>query len=70
MKLLQGLPDDFDIPPFKVEAKCQGLRNGVPLAMGRAMAKAVREWQGRLTRKRLGLFASAPDVPAPNIVAN
>jgi DNA (cytosine-5)-methyltransferase 1 len=39
----QGLPDDFDIPPFTVSAKCQAVGNGVPLAMGRAIAKAVRE---------------------------
>lgn len=39
----QGLPDTFDLPGFTVEAKCRAVGNGVPLAMGRAMAKAVRE---------------------------
>ena len=39
----QGLPGDFDIPPFTVEGKCKAVGNGVPLAMGRAMAKAVKE---------------------------
>jgi DNA (cytosine-5)-methyltransferase 1 len=38
----QGLPDDFDLPGFTVAAKCQAVANGVPLAMGRAIAKAVR----------------------------
>lgn len=39
----QGLSHDFDIPPFTVEAKCKAVGNGVPLAMGRAMARAVKE---------------------------
>lgn len=39
----QCLPEGFDIPPFKVEAKCKAVGNGVPLPMGRAIAKAVRE---------------------------
>jgi len=43
---LQGLPDDFDLPEMKVEAKCQAVGNGVPLAMGRALAKAVLELEG------------------------
>jgi DNA (cytosine-5)-methyltransferase 1 len=37
----QGLPDDFDLPPFTVAAKVKAVGNGVPLAMGRAVAKAV-----------------------------
>jgi DNA (cytosine-5)-methyltransferase 1 len=40
---LQGLPDDFDIPPFKVEAKHAAIGNGVPLPMGRAVARAVKQ---------------------------
>jgi DNA (cytosine-5)-methyltransferase 1 len=39
---LQGLPDDFDLPPFSVAAKVKAVGNGVPLAMGRAVAKAVK----------------------------
>lgn len=39
---LQGLPEGFDLPPFTVEAKCQAVFNGVPLPMGRAVARAVR----------------------------
>lgn len=39
----QGLPPDFDLPGFTVAAKCKAIGNGVPLAMGRAVARAVRE---------------------------
>jgi DNA (cytosine-5)-methyltransferase 1 len=40
-KRLQGLPREFDIPPFTVAAKVMAVGNGVPLAMGRAIARAV-----------------------------
>lgn len=43
---LQGLPEDFDIPPFRTEAKVRAIGNGVPLAMGRAVAKAVKRALG------------------------
>lgn len=39
----QGLPDDFDLPSFTVAAKCKAVGNGVPLPMGRAIARAVKE---------------------------
>jgi len=39
---LQGLPEDFDIPPFKRIALGKAIGNGVPLPMGRAVAKAVK----------------------------
>ena len=40
---LQGLPDGFlDDAPFTVAGKCQVLGNGVPLPMGRAIARAVK----------------------------
>lgn len=44
----QGLPEDFDIPPFTVAAKVKAIGNGVPLPMGRAVARAVKKaigWQ-------------------------
>jgi DNA (cytosine-5)-methyltransferase 1 len=41
-KRAQGLPDDFDLPPFTVAAKVKAVGNGVPLAMGRAVARAVQ----------------------------
>ena len=41
---LQGLPEDFTADsPFKREALRIMLGNGVPLAMGRALARAVKE---------------------------
>lgn len=40
---LQGLPSDFDLEPFTVAAKCKAVGNGVPLPMGRAIARAVKE---------------------------
>ncbi len=39
----QGLPEGFDLPPFTVSAKRQAIGNGVPLPMGRALARAVKE---------------------------
>jgi site-specific DNA-cytosine methylase len=41
---LQGLPDNFTADmPFTVQGKRQVLGNGVPLPMGRAIARAVRK---------------------------
>lgn len=38
----QGLPADFmDGTPFTVAGKCKAVGNGVPLPMGRAVARAV-----------------------------
>jgi site-specific DNA-cytosine methylase len=38
------LPGDFlSLAPFTTEAKRHAIGNGVPLPMGRAIAKAVRE---------------------------
>jgi DNA (cytosine-5)-methyltransferase 1 len=39
----QGLPADFDLPGFTVAAKVKAIGNGVPLPMGRAVARAVRQ---------------------------
>lgn len=41
-KRLQGLPPEFDLPPFTVQAKIRALGNAVPLPLGRAVAKAVK----------------------------
>lgn len=38
---LQGLPQDFDLPGFTRQAAYEAVGNGVPLPMGRAVAKAV-----------------------------
>lgn len=39
----QGLPDGFELPGWTVEGKCKAVGNGVPIPMGRAIARAVRE---------------------------
>jgi len=45
---LQGLPADFlSESPFTVSGKRQAVGNGVPLPMGRAIAKAVRAALGK-----------------------
>lgn len=44
----QGLPDDFDLPPFTVAGKIKAIGNGVPLPLGRAIARAVKEAIGGL----------------------
>jgi DNA (cytosine-5)-methyltransferase 1 len=41
-KRLQGLPADFDLLGFTVTAKVRAIGNGVPLPMGRAVARAVK----------------------------
>jgi DNA (cytosine-5)-methyltransferase 1 len=43
VRRLQGLPDSFELPPFTVGAAIKAIGNGVPLPLGRAIAKAVRE---------------------------
>lgn len=40
---LQGLPADFELPGFTREAKRKAVGNGVPLPMGRAVARAVKQ---------------------------
>lgn len=40
---LQGLEDGFDLPGFTIEAKIKAVGNGVPLPMGRAIARAVKK---------------------------
>ncbi len=41
LKKLQGLSDDFDLPSFNVMGKKRAVGNGVPLSIGRTLAKAV-----------------------------
>jgi DNA (cytosine-5)-methyltransferase 1 len=40
---LQGLPEDFDLPPFTANAKEQAVGNGVPYPLACAVARAVLE---------------------------
>lgn len=49
---LQGLPEDFlKDAPFTMAGKYQAIGNGVPLAMGRAVAKAVQAATTKTTLK-------------------
>jgi DNA (cytosine-5)-methyltransferase 1 len=46
----QGLPEDMlDEAPFTLDGKFQAIGNGVPLPLGRAMARAVRRALGLAT---------------------
>jgi DNA (cytosine-5)-methyltransferase 1 len=57
---LQGLPNDFLADaPFTVAGKIKAVGNGVPLAMGRAVARAVKAALalGREPRNSLGILA-------------
>lgn len=44
--VLQGLPADFHLPGFTRNARFEAVGNGVPLPMGRAIARAVRQALG------------------------
>lgn len=44
---LQGLPDDFDLPPFLATEKKRAVGNGVPLVLGRVLASAIVEAYSR-----------------------
>lgn len=41
-KAAQGVPPEWDLPGFTVHGKIRALNNGVPLPMGRAIARAVK----------------------------
>jgi len=43
MAKLQGLPNDFDVPPFTRRELGKAIGNGVPLPMGKAIARAVKK---------------------------
>lgn len=47
MRRLQGLDPSFDLPGMTVRGKEEAIGNGVPLPMGRAIARAVRQALGR-----------------------
>lgn len=46
LKRLQGLPDEFDLPGFIVEEKKRAVGNGVPIVMGRVLARAIKAAYG------------------------
>jgi DNA (cytosine-5)-methyltransferase 1 len=41
--MLQGLPGDFDLPGLSVTAKYRAVGNGVPIPMGRTVARAIKK---------------------------
>lgn len=43
MRRSQGLPDDFELPSLTVAGAVKAVGNGVPLPLGRAIARSVRE---------------------------
>ena len=43
MMELQGLPDDFTLEGMTLEGATKVVGNGVPLPLGRAIAKAIRD---------------------------
>ena len=43
---LQGLPASYDLPGFTVEQKVRAVGNGVPLVLGRVVARAIRACYG------------------------
>lgn len=47
MAVVQGLSADYDLPGFTEQGKRSAIGNGVPLPMGRAIAKAVRASIGK-----------------------
>jgi len=47
--ILQGLPEDFDIPSFTRSALVRAIGNGVPYALARALAHAVINRQSGVT---------------------
>lgn len=47
---IQGLPEDFDLPPFLAVEKKRAVGNGVPLQIGNILAKAVLDaYAGQVT---------------------
>lgn len=61
---LQGLPRDFlSEAPFTVSGKRQAVGNGVPLPMGRAIAKAVKDSMYNGPRYKISASADAPTNP-------
>lgn len=43
---LQGLPDNYDLPGFTAAEKIRAVGNGVPLVLGRVLARAIRAAYG------------------------
>jgi len=48
---IQGLPKDYDLKDFNVKGKKKAVGNGVPLSIGRVLAKAVLDVTHRVENK-------------------
>lgn len=59
VRIAQDLPADFALPAFRVEVQVQAIVNGVPLPMGRAVARAVKRALGP-TLEATSVVGSAP----------
>jgi len=46
---LQGLPADFELPYFTMQARYKAVGNGVPIPMGRAFARAIHDLRDAAT---------------------
>ncbi len=53
LKKLQGLSDYYDLPSFNVAGKKKAVGNGVPLSVGRVLAKAVTDLVEKAVTDRL-----------------
>ncbi len=60
---LQGLPADFDLPSFNVKGKKRAVGNGVPLVLGRVLAKEVKRVTGQAIH--IGDVANEKNVTGP-----
>lgn len=64
---LQGLPRDFSLPSFTIEAAYRAIGNGVPLELGRALARAVTARSCDTTARCI--CGCGRDVPAEGLQA-
>ena len=62
VKRLQGLPPEYDLPPFKVAEKIRAVGNGVPLPMGRALAAAIIKTYSRPVTTQMSLSGQVTPV--------
>jgi DNA (cytosine-5)-methyltransferase 1 len=66
---LQGLPPDFDLPGMTKSAKYAAVGNGVPLTMGRVLARAVNAWTVTTELQRVCICDCGRPVPSGRTLA-
>lgn len=59
----QGLPPDFDLPSFTLAAKYRAVGNGVPIPMGRFIARAIRLARYPVAMIRLCICGCGRSIP-------